>query len=269
LGALLMFCATCPLAADALAADLTANTVAAFDRYVRAAEERMNGDVQHGPFLWADGLDAARRRAVESEARSGRVAVERLRTRDHGHAIDVPDGIVHHWVGLIFVPGATAAQVVALMQDYDRHASVFAPAIQRSKLLSREGNRFRFFLRFHMKKVISVTVNTEHEARFVALSPQRAYSMLHSTRAAEVEEAGTAAEKERPVGHDGGYLWRLNTYWRFDERDGGTWVQCESITLTRDIPFGFGWLVGPFVTSIPRESLAFTLGRIRQTLTRS
>jgi hypothetical protein len=258
----------CALAPTATAAELTPQTVAAFDRYARATELRLATEVQRGPFLWVDGLDAAKRRSVEADARAGHVVVERLRTRDSGRPIEVPDGMIHHWVGVIFVPGATAAHAVALMQDYDRHAGLFTPAIERSKLLSHDGDRFRFFLRFHMKKVIAVTVDSDHEGQFVIVSPQRAYSMLRSTRVAEVEQPGTSAEREKPVGQDGGYLWRLNTYWRFAERDGGTWVQCESVTLTRDIPFGFGWLVGPFVTSIPRESLSFTLDRIRETLSR-
>ena len=71
-----------------------------------------------------------------------------------------------------------------------------------------------------------------------------------------------------PVGHDGGYLWRLYSYWRFLERDGGTYVQCETISLTRDVPFMVSWIVKPFVTSIPRESLTFTLETTRKALAR-
>jgi hypothetical protein len=55
----------------------------------------------------------------------------------------------------------------------------------------------------------------------------------------------------------------MNTYWRFEEKDGGTYVESESISLTRDIPTGLGLLVGPFVNSIPRESLTFTLATTR------
>jgi hypothetical protein len=117
-----------------------------------------------------------------------------------------------------------------------------------------------------MKKVLTVVLNTEHEAHYVRPAPDRAYSRIVSTRIAEVENPGTPAEREKPIGKDGGYMWRLNTYWRFLERDGGTYIQCESISLTRGIPFGFGWVVGPFVTSIPRESLTFTLERTRTTL---
>ena len=93
-----------------------------------------------------------------------------------------------------------------------------------------------------------------------------ARSRIYSTRIAQVENAGEPDERELPVGRDGGYLWRLNTYWRLLERDGGTYVQCESISLTRGIPFGFGWMIKPFVTSIPRESLEFTLNTTRKAL---
>ena len=125
---------------------------------------------------------------------------------------------------------------------------------------------FRVYLRFYMKKVITVVVNSEHEVRFSWPAADRAQSRIHSLRIAEVEDPDTPGEREMPVGQDGGYLWRLNTYWRFLERDGGTYIQCEAISLTRAIPLGLGWLVGPFVTSIPRESLTFTLETTRKTL---
>jgi hypothetical protein len=127
---------------------------------------------------------------------------------------------------------------------------------------------FRVHLRFFMKKVITVVVNSEHEARFSSPARDRAESRIYSTRIAEVESPDTPSEREKPVGRDGGYLWRLNTYWRFLERDGGTYIQCEAISLTRGIPFGLGWVVGPFVTSIPRESLTFTLETTRKALAR-
>jgi hypothetical protein len=138
--------------------------------------------------------------------------------------------------------------------------------VARSKLLSRDGDAFKVYLRFVMRKVITVVVNSEHDARFTRDAPDRVRSRIVSTRIAEVEEPDTAEERELPVGRDGGYLWRLNSYWRFLERDGGVYVECESITLTRGIPTGFGWLVRPFVTSIPRESLAFTLDKTRARL---
>ena len=166
----------------------------------------------------------------------------------------------------MFTPGASVDQALRLLQDYDSHAAVFRPAVAKSRLLNQDHEVFRVYLRFVMKKVITVVVDTENEARFTRLGPDRASSRIYSLRVNEVEDAGTPRERVNPVGNDGGYLWRLYTYWRFVERDGGTYVQCESISLTRGIPAGLGWIIRPFVTSIPRESLAFTLETTRRAL---
>lgn len=240
----------CSGVTPARAADLRPETVAAFDKYVRLTEQRMARDTYD---------------ALATRGR-GELFIEPVVTREQGKEIDVPGGLVHHWVGAVFVPGATVDQAVALLQDYDRHARIYQPTVERSKVLARDGDRFKVYLRFMMKKVITVVVNSEHEARFTREGPGRARSRIVSTRIAEVEDPGTPSERELPVGRDGGYLWRLNTYWRFLERDNGVYVECESITLTRGIPAGFGWLVRPFVTSIPRESLTFTLERTRAQL---
>jgi hypothetical protein len=252
------------------AAELKPATVAAFDRYVRATEARIAAEVaDERRFLLADTGDEAARRVRAADLAAGRLIIEPLESRDNGAAIAIPGGLVHHWVGLAFVPAGTVTRAVALLQDYDRHAEVYQPAVQRSRVVSQSGDSFRVFLRFYMKKVIAVTLNSDHEARFTRASPTRAYSRVVSTRVQEVEDAGTSSERELPIGNDSGFLWRLNSYWRFLERDGGVYIQCESVSLTRRIPPGLGWVVGPFVTSIPRESLAFTLDTTRKVLTGS
>jgi len=245
------------------AAELQPGTVAAFDRYVRATE----GQLRAGPFLRVDGLGPARRDEALALMRRGELSIDAPKTLEAGREIEVPGGMIHHWVGTAFVAGATIDQTLTILQDYDRHERIYAPVVAKSKSLSRDGDRFRFFLRFAMKRVITVVVNSEHEAIFTRAS-DRAEGWIHSTRIAEVENANTPDERERPVGNDGGYLWRLNTYWRLLARDGGLYIQCESISLTRGIPTGFGWIVGPFVTSIPRESLTFTLETTRKQLVR-
>jgi len=251
----------------AMLADLHPKTVEAFDRYARVTEARIAREVEStGAFLVLDSLPEARRKAALAEVRGGGLFIEPLATAENGHRLEAPDAIIHHWIGAVFVPGATVDRAVALMQDYDRHAEVFRPAVARSKLLSRNGDDFRVALRFSLKKVITVVVNTENDAHFSRPARDRAYSRIISTRIAQVENPNTPEEKEQPVGHDGGYLWRLNSYWRYLERDGGTYVQCETISLTRDIPFMVSWIVKPFVTSIPRESLTFTLETLRKSL---
>jgi hypothetical protein len=242
------------------AAELKPQTVAAFNRYVRLTEARIAAEQEEGqPFLHGAPNPA--------RLRKGELVIQRLTTRERGKEIDIPDGLAHHWIGTAFVPGATVDQAVALLQDYDRHAEIYKPNVARSKVLSRDGDSFRVSLRFFMKQVLTVVVNSEHDARFERRRPDRAASRIASTSIAEVENPGTPQEKEKPVGNDGGYLWRLNSYWRFLERDGGTYIQCESISLTRGIPTGFGWLIGPFVNSIPRETLTFTLETTRKRLT--
>ena len=249
-------------AISVVAAELTPATTAAFDRYVEVAERQRQSA---GSFLWIDGDAPAVQRAREA-VRRGELDITRIEIRDAGRVPEIPDGLVHHWLGTVFVPTATLAQALTLLQDYDRHAGVYRPAVAQSRLLTREDDRFTVFLRFFMKKVITVVVNSEHAARFIRHDAARAESLIHSTRIAEVENPGSDREREKPVGRDGGYLWRLNSYWRFQQRDGGVYLQCESISLTRGIPFGLGWVVRPFVTSIPRETLAFTLETTRATL---
>lgn len=257
------------LAVRAPAAELKPATIAAFERYVRATEARIAPEVQgEQRFLYIDGLADGVRRARVAELAKGGLVIERLSTQEDGKPIEVPDALVHHWLGIAFIPGGTTAAAVALLQDYNRHAAIYRPAIERSRILEHSGDTYRVFLRFFMKKVISVTVNSEHLARFTRVSAARAHSQIVSTRVQEVQDAGTASERELPVGNDGGYLWRINSYWRFQERDGGVYIQCESVSLSRDVPFGLGWIVGPFVTSIPRESLTFTLQTTRDALSK-
>jgi hypothetical protein len=130
-------------------------------------------------------------------------------------------------------------------------------------LIRRDGNDFQIFYRLREKKVITVTLNTNHDVRYFPIDATHCRSRSSATRIAEVGGAGGPGEYEKPIGHDGGFLWRMNSDWRFEEQDGGVYVETESISLTRDIPTGFGWIVKPFVTSIPRESLLMTLGSTR------
>ncbi len=246
------------------AAELKQNTLDAFERYVRLREAQINAELAPGtPFLWVDRLPQDRQQAVKAELLRGKVWIEKLETLDNGSPIPVPAGIIHHWIGMVFIPGATLEQTLALEEDYDHHRDYFQPEVMRSKILRRDGNDFLVLLRFRKKKVITSILDTEHAVHYQILSSTRAWSRSHTTRIQEVEDVGEPSEHLKPEGKDRGFLWRMNTYWRFELKDGGTYVECQSISLTRDIPTGLGWMIGPLVVSIPRESLSFTLGRTR------
>jgi hypothetical protein len=251
-----------------LAEQLKPETVAGFDRYVRLSEQRMAGEEQSGPFLKVDSLVGAQADVVRAKLKNGEVVVEHLETREDSLVVAVPEGLVHHWIGTVFVPGASLAQTVAFLEDYDNQAKYYAPDVERSRLVSKNGNEFKVFLRLRKHKVVTAVLDTNYDVTYRSLGEDRAVCRSVSTRIAEVANPGEKNESEKPVGNDSGFMWRLNSYWRFEQRDGGTYVQLEAISLTRDIPAGLSWLVGPFVESIPRESLEFTLLRTREGLMR-
>src|ERR1700674_366011 len=252
-------------AADPASVKLKEETDAAFQHYVQLAGARNAEELKRGSgLLWIDALPETARAAAYAELKRGEVKMEKLETRENGEPIRCPGGMIHHWVGLIFVPGAKLDDVLVLLKDYDRHSVYYAPDVERSKMESRDGDHFRVFLRFRRHKVITVVLNTEHDVQYYRDTPERAHSRSSAVRIAEVENPGKSNEREKTPGDDGGFLWRMETWWRMEERDGGVYVQSEVASLTRNIPAGLGWLIGPFVTSIPRESLAFTLEATRK-----
>ncbi|HYL69020.1 MAG TPA: hypothetical protein VEX69_07635, partial [Candidatus Limnocylindria bacterium] len=218
---------------------------------------------RHEPFLWVDSLPDDRRTAAYAQLHEGKVVIERLETLDGGKKIHVPGGLIHHWIGTVFIPGATLPQTLALEEDYDHHQDYFRPDVIRSRVLRHEGSDFVVELRFYKKKIITTVLDTEHHVHYGTTDSSKAWSRSYTTRIQVVLDAGESGERLEPEGHDRGFLWRMNTYWRFEEKDGGTYVESQSISLTRDIPVGLGWLVGPMVNSIPRESLTFTLATTR------
>lgn len=243
------------LALPAGAADLKPATTEAFDRYIRETEQRL---ADGKGFLWADeSADRARR------VKAGEVMVEPFRTKA---VTPVPSGLVHDWVGSVFIPGTTLDKTLAMVQDYDHHKDVYQPEVIGSRLMSHTGNEYHIYLRLLKKKVITVVLNSEHEVKYTRVDKTRWRSVSRTTKITEVENAGKADEREKPPGTGEGFLWKLNSYWRFEERDGGVWMECEAISLTRNVPTGLGWIVEPIIRDLPKESLANTLRSTRTAL---
>jgi hypothetical protein len=250
---------------DPAPAKLHAETVAAFDRYMHLTEERNEAERKRGSaLLWIDSLAEAQRSDAYAALKRGDVEIHQLTSLDKGSPIVCPGGMIHHWVGVVFIPGAKLDDVLGVLEDYDHQSTIYSPDVERSKMESHDGDHFRVFLRFRRHKVITVVLDTEHDIRYFHDTPGHAHSRSSAVRIVEVENPGKTDEHEKQPGDDGGYLWRMETWWRMEERDGGVYVQSEAASLTRDIPTGLGWLVGPFVTSIPKETLVFTLEATRK-----
>jgi hypothetical protein len=227
--------------------DLKPATVAAFDRYIQQTEQRLNA---RKTFLWADESPERSRRM-----RAGEVVVEPSGAKP---IVDAGDGLIHDWVGGVFVPGVTLAATLEHVRDYD-HARTHHREVMESRVLAHNGNDYLVFMRLLKKKVITVVLDTEHDVHYYPIDSTHCRSQSKTIKIAEVENPGKSNEYELRPGTGHGFLWKLDTYWRFQERDGGTWIECEAISLTRDIPTGLGWLIEPIIRSLPKESLENTL----------
>ncbi len=244
---------------------LKTETQVAFERYVKRAESRNESELKRGTnLLWVDELPDKQRAETYAALKRGEVKMQKLELLDDGKPVPCPGGMIHHWTGVVFIPGAKLEDVLGVLEDYDRHSVYYAPDVERSKIESREGDHFRIFLRFRRHKVITVVLNTEHEVQYFHDAQGKAHSRSSAVRIAEVENAGKSDEREKTPGDDDGFMWRMETWWRMEERDGGVYVQSEVASLTRDIPKGLGWIIKPFVTGIPKESLTFTLEATRK-----
>lgn len=244
---------------------LKPETVEAFNRYVQTTEARVDAEMKRpGESLYLDGLPEAQRSKIRGMLKSGQVYMQPLVTREAtGEEITAPDALIHHWLGAVFIPGAKLGDVISVVQDYNHHQDFYKPEVVRSRLISHEGNDFKIYYRLRKHQVITVTLDTDHDVHYFPVDATHEYSRSISTRIQEVANADEKNEYDKPVGKDGGFLWRMDSWWRFEESDGGVWVECESVSLTRDIPTGLGWLIKPFVTSIPRASLQMTMSSTR------
>jgi hypothetical protein len=254
------FAALLVLAAPVNAADLQARTAQNYEHYVALTQAQFDAELaQRDPYLWVERLPEARRAEAETQLRNGEVVIERLETLDNGKPIPLAGAMIHHWIATIFVPGATLAQTLAFMHDYDHNANYFQPEIVSSTILKHEGDDYFVRQRFYKKKIITTVMETDQQVHYHVVDSTHAWSRSRDTRIQQVDNWGRADERLEPEGHDKGFVWKLNTFWRFEEKDGGTYLECMSISLSRDLPIGLGWVVGSLVSNLSRETLAFTL----------
>ena len=239
------------LSVGPVAAEPPAAAVAAYNKYVGALESRL-AQQHRAQSVFLAPADAP----VEARLRRGELIVEKLTP---ANGADLPGAMLHHWRGTAFVPGATAADFERLMKDFNAYPQHYAPQVVTAKVLTQQGDHFLVVMRVRQRHILTVVMDTSYDVTFARLDVSHGYSISRSTRISEIDSPGAASERILTDSEEHGFLWRLNTYWSYEERDGGLYMQIESVTLTRSIPRGLGWAVGPFVESVPRESLQFTL----------
>jgi hypothetical protein len=234
-------------------------TLKSFGTYIRDAQAGMEPTLRvSGAFLWSE-TNSQRAQQV----RDGQIVAEFWSGRG---PFKVPGGLIHDWIGAAFIPHTTIEKTLALVQDYNEHKNIYKPEVIASKLISHHGNDFQIYLRLLKKKILTLVLDTDHEVHYRFLDPTRWICRSYTTRIAEVENAGTSEENILPPDTGHGFLWRLYSYWRFQQREGGVYLECRAISLTRDVPFGMGWIIEPIIQKLPRESLIHCLESTRQAL---
>ena len=247
------------------AATLRPATVKAWQTYVRLTEVRITQEVTSPQgFLVRDFLPTEEAAACRHKIYSGEICVVKMKTLgETGRPVRIPSGMVHHWLGTVFVPGFDLDEVLSWVQKYSDHEHYF-DEVADSKLLSREGDQFKILLRLKRKKVVTVHYNTEHQVDYRYRDRRKVYCKSFTTKITQLENAGTPEEREKPEGRDSGFLWRLNSYWRYQQVAGGVIIECESVSLSRGVPAPLRWLVGRYINSMPKESMEATLSSIRR-----
>jgi hypothetical protein len=252
---------------DALATKLQPATAQAWDQYIQWTDRRIARELSDpNGFLFEDFFAPRDRAAVKRQVESGQIVVRTVPSSiPKGERFQLHDGEIHHWWGAVLVPGVRLPALLRFLEDYDHHAGKFAD-VEQSRLLSKEGNRFRFFFRLKRSKAfVTAIYNTEQECVYTFHSPTRVSSRSDAKKIAEVRDPGKPTERENPPGDDRGFLWRLVSWWRFEETERGVIVELESASLSREIPTVVNfipWLKG-YIRSTPRESIESILSTIR------
>jgi putative flippase GtrA len=259
-------------AAD-LEAELTAAAVAGWQHYERQIDERYDrAAAASDPYFAQDAYkeNARTQPGWRQRVMAGQISMVRIASAAPGTAeSSIPDARVHHWAGAVFIPNASVDRTIRHLKDRAGRESESFEDVVASKLLSRDGDRMRIYMKLRRDSVITVTYNTEHAIEYRRLGNARASSRSRSTKIAELVDAGTPRERERPAGSDRGFLWRLNAYWRFEEIKGGVLIECESVSLSRSVPALLRPFISGVVEGIARESLEKTLVGLRSELTRA
>jgi hypothetical protein len=235
------------------AAELKQETLQAWQDYIRTANARMQERL-HGaaPFLWIDESSERSRRV-----RAGEIVVTPVGQRS---PIRVSKGLIHDWIGAALFPNATLEDIFVVVQDYARYKEFYKPLVIDSKWLGADGADYRFSLLMLNKSLFAKSaLISEWKDRYIRVDDRHWYSIAYSTCVEEIEGYGSPGERKLPPDAGSGYIWRLYSFSRFEQRDGGVYVELEAIALSRDIPAALRWFIDPIVRRVSRGSVFTSL----------
>jgi hypothetical protein len=241
-------------AAPTRATDLKPQTLQAWNGYVEivnsSTELRASGSSQ---FLWVDESPD-----VLQQVRGGELVVTNHDPRE------VPHGLIHHWVGAMFIPNVTLDQVMGVLVNYDHYSDYYKPFVAKSSVLERSGDQEKVNLMM-VQKAYSVTaaVDSDYQVRIVRLDANRVYIVSNAVRVQEIANYGERGEHPYTEDERPGYVWRTMALTRLQQRDGGVYIEMETIALSLGIPVAFRWMIKPLTDKLPRRIMLATLAATR------
>jgi hypothetical protein len=246
------------VAAISNASELKQETVNAWDDYLRTANLRMHRNLGTGhPFLWIE-EESGRSQRV----RQGEILISPARDASPQK---VHDGLIHDWIGAIFIPSVKINDVCAVVHDYSRYKDFYKPTVIESKLVGRTGEDYEFSM-VGLKSVLfeKIVLEGQFESHCSQLDGRRQYCISYSTRVQEIKDYGQPDSHKLPTDEGHGYIWRLYSLTKFEERDGGVYIEVEAIALSRDISASLRWFTKPVVERVSRASMSTILQRTRE-----
>jgi hypothetical protein len=236
-----------------VAADLKPETLQAWEEYLQAAKARNQQHVADGVSFLA--IDAEP--ADSAKLRRGEIMVSPARPRV---PVKVPSGLIHDWAGAIFIPNASIGDVMRVIRDYDRYQAVYHPNVVGSKPIEVGEYEDRFSMVIMNKSFFAKgALDSDYRSTFVRVDDQHWYSTSETTRVQEAADYGAASQHLLPEGHGKGVIWRLYSFARYVERDGGVYIELEAIALSRDVPATLRLVVDPIIRRVSRSSLETSL----------
>lgn len=246
------------------------DTTVAWTRYVAMTEQRIDSEIADGQRFLALDFTAERGRASRRRLQDGKVLIEQVVTGvGSGGAIDVPGGTIHHWRGTLFIRGVQLRALLDSVSDPTGPRAIQQEDVLETRVISRQPDGLRLYLKLQRRSLVSVAYNTEHDVRYQRHSDTRATSRSVATRIAEVDDVGLPSEHERASGTDRGFLWRMNAYWRYEAVPGGVIVELDSLTLSRGLPWGTRTVIRPLIELVARESIERTLVTLGERIRRA
>jgi|ERR1700722_13398154 len=247
----LLAAAVFPIAAKA--ADLKPETVQQWAEYVKSADAKNSDHLAHGnTFLWGDEISG---RAAKLQSGAIVVAPASLHV-----PLKVQSGLIHDWTGSVFIPNTRLEEVLSILRDYDRYKEMYRPNVVDSKRIGTTDLKDQFSTIVINNSVVANTaLDFDYEVLYTRIDDHRWYSVADATRIQEIAQYDTPSRHALPDNHGTGLIWRLHCIMRFEERDGGVYVEVQAIALSRDIPAAFRWAVEPIVRRVSRSSVATSL----------